>query len=280
MPRSSRQDIADNVAVLMYHDVASTLASRAFRRFVVPPTLFAEHLLALREAGYATAHISQLGDPRAAGPLVFLTFDDGFATIVENALPVLAEQGMTATLFLPTAFIGGRAAWLSGTGEACRPLLAWQDVRGAATAGFEIGSHGHRHLELDVIPKESLEQELSVSKGLLEDQTSTAVQSLAYPFGYHDRHVRAATVRAGYRAACEVGYGLHRVSRDPLRIRRLLIGPDLSGDGLLRLMTDGTPTVDQRARRATRRVWRLARRARAAVEASRSPHRTMPRPSP
>jgi peptidoglycan/xylan/chitin deacetylase (PgdA/CDA1 family) len=256
---------ADFVPVLMYHDIADTPVSRAFRRFVVPPTLFTEHLLALSEAGYSTTRISQVSDGPACQKRVFVTFDDGFGTVSQHGLPALAAQDMTATLFLPTAFIGGRASWLTPLGEAHRRLLGWADVRDAIDAGFEIGSHGHRHLELDVIDERQLEYELVVSREILQDETRTAVQSLAYPFGYHDTRVRSAALRAGYRTACEVGYGLHMRTWDPMRVRRLLIGPDVSGECLLKLVNGGEPTVGQRARRYTRPVWRLARRTRGAM---------------
>jgi len=196
---------------------------------------------------------------------MFLTFDDGFATIAEHALPALSERAMTATLFLPTAFVGARASWLAREGEGARRLLGWADVRDAVAAGFEVGSHGHRHLQLDVLDRQRLEQELVVSKKILEDETLTVVQSLAYPFGYHDGKVRAAAAAAGYRAACEVGYGVHRRDRDPLQIRRLLVDPTMSGERVLALATEGRPTFAQLARRHTRPIWRLARRARAAA---------------
>ena len=262
LPDNPRRS-SDPVPVLMYHDIADGRTSQAFRRFVVPPALFAEHLLALHEAGYGTGHVSDLGAGPVARKVAFLTFDDGFGTIVEHALPALAVRAMTATLFLPTAFVGGRASWLSKEREDARSLLSWPDVRDAAAAGFEIGSHGHRHLEFDILDDRGLDQELTVSKRILEDETAAVVQSLAYPFGYHDSRVRSAAAGAGYRTACEVGYGLYERGDDPLRIRRLLIGPDMSAERVLELMADGGPTVGQRLRRHTRPIWRLARRARA-----------------
>jgi hypothetical protein len=73
----------------------------------------------------------------------------------------------------------------------------------------------------------------------------------------------------GYDAACEVGYGHYRLGSDPLSIRRLLIAPDLGPEGLLSLIATGTPTLVQRARRATRPAWRCYRRSRAKWRASR-----------
>ena len=111
------------------------------------------------------------------------------------------------------------------------------------------------------------------ARGPWREETLSEVQSLAYPFGYHNASVRSATVAAGYRAACEVGYGLHRGGHDPLRIHRLLVGPDVSGEGLVKLVTVGEPTVEEKARRYTRSIWRLVRRSRAVVRGSPRPKR-------
>jgi peptidoglycan/xylan/chitin deacetylase (PgdA/CDA1 family) len=250
------------VPVLLYHDVTRTPATRAFRRFVIPPTLFAEHLAALREAGYATGRVSELSSTPRTQQVVFVTFDDGFAGIVEHALPALAGQGMTATLYLPSAFVGGRAAWLAPEGESGRLLLSWSDVQDAVASGFEIGSHGQRHLELDMLSSSRLQRELVGSKRVLEDKTSSAVGSLAYPFGYNDNRVRSATRAAGYGTACEVGWGLHPRGRDSYRIRRFLVGPDVAGDRLAALLAEDRPTASQLVRRYSGPAWRLARRTR------------------
>jgi peptidoglycan/xylan/chitin deacetylase (PgdA/CDA1 family) len=253
---------ANLVPVLLYHDVAATRASRAFRRYVVPPTLFAEHLWALGEAGYTTRRISELVSTPISGRVVFVTFDDGFASLVDHALPALAARGMTATLYLPSAFVAGRASWLAPEGEDGRRLLAWPDVRDASAAGFEVGSHGQRHLELDLLDKRKLEQELIVSKQVLEAETLSVVHSLAYPYGYNNERVRSTARAAGYETACEVGWGLHPIGRDPHRIRRFVVEPGMSGERLVTLLAEDRPTIPQRMRRHSGPAWRVVRRTR------------------
>jgi len=122
--------------------------------------------------------------------VVFITFDDGFGTMVEHALPALAERALTATLFLATAFVAGaRPGWRRR--EDHRRLLGLATVRDAVSAGF-----GDRqpcatvHLELDIIKPHDLEEELVSSQEDPGGRTPAVVQSLAYPFGYHDRRVR------------------------------------------------------------------------------------------
>ena len=40
-----------------------------------------------------------------------LTFDDGFQDVLDNAQPVLAKLGFTATVFVSTAVIDGEAKY-------------------------------------------------------------------------------------------------------------------------------------------------------------------------
>ena len=71
-------------------------------------------------------------------------------------------------------------------------LLAQPDVRDAVAAGFEIGSHGHLRLGLDIIDEDRLEGELVARKRMVEDKTCAEVQSSAFPFGYHGGRVHSA----------------------------------------------------------------------------------------
>ncbi len=260
-----------SVAVLLYHDVVDRQSARRFRRFAVSPRQLDEHLSALEGAGYRTVTIAELTAGRApiGAPIVALTFDDGYASFPRTVVPMLESRHMRASLFVPTAFVGGRAQWLDPESEGSRLLVSWSDLADLEASGIEIGSHGHRHLELDAISRTEALFELEHSRTLLEDRLGSTVRILSYPFGYHDREVRRAARDCGYDAACEVGYGLHRLGSDPLSIRRLLITPNVDPEDLLSLVTAGTPTFVQRARRATRPAWRWYRRSRAKWRASR-----------
>ena len=60
-------------------------------------------------------------DETAGMPSVQLTFDDGYASDVEAALPALAERGLTATFF-PLAGMLGQPGYLMRTASGrCPP---------------------------------------------------------------------------------------------------------------------------------------------------------------
>jgi peptidoglycan/xylan/chitin deacetylase (PgdA/CDA1 family) len=194
------------IPILMYHSIADA-SSSAFRRFVVSPRDFALHMDHLVENGYQAITMQQLmavrsGQAQLPERPVVLTFDDAYADFHSDALQILLDRALTASLYVPTHYVGQSARWLRVCGEADRPIVSWSGLEEIAGAGIEIGSHSHSHAQLDLITQEEAWDELSRSRGLLEDHLGLAVPGLAYPFGYWNRHVRGMLTKAGYSYAC------------------------------------------------------------------------------
>lgn len=264
--------------VLLYHDVADGGASDGFRRYVVPPGLFDEHLSALSSAGYRSASASSLakvspyaeeGEAHDLGRAILLTFDDAYASFATAVMPTLARYEMRGCVFVPTAFVGHRAEWLASLGEGTRQIMGWSQLRDVCSAGAEVGAHGHRHLPFDLVSRQELHSELNDPRTILEQRLAQPVTVLAYPYGYHDRKSRAKARQCGYEVGFEVGDNVHRTAAPPpgsdglLRIRRLVIGPDTSPDQLLLLVRSGRRSdAAQRIRCLARPAWRLLRRLR------------------
>ena len=51
------------------------------------------------------------------GRYVGITFDDAFCSFVKYALPELVRRNIPATLFVPTGYLGRKAAWVDYGGE-------------------------------------------------------------------------------------------------------------------------------------------------------------------
>ena len=213
------------VPVLMYHSVTADPAA-ATRALSVHPSAFAEQLAVLRDGGYTGLTFGDLGEllrtgsPLPARPVV-VTLDDGYADAHEEALPLLAEYGFAATVFVTPGWLRDAAGFAAG-----RPLaraLSWSQVRELADAGVEIGAHSQSHPQLDQLPDETLHAELGISKAVLEDRLGRAVTAMAYPFGYHRSRVRQAVAAAGYRHAAAVGNAATRPADDPLARPRLTV---------------------------------------------------------
>jgi peptidoglycan/xylan/chitin deacetylase (PgdA/CDA1 family) len=248
-----------NLAVLSYHSIA-VRSTPAFSRLTVDPSLFAEQMAALREQNLDVIPFSAVPDALATGrDAVAISIDDGFADAGDNACPVLSRLGMTATLFVPSGYVGGRSGWLRGA-DARRPMLDWETIRSLARAGFEIGSHGRMHMAADLNPSQLIERDASASRLELEEGIGYAVRSFAYPFGYHSPGGRRAIRAAGYLQACAVGDLPARPGDDRWALPRLQVWNNTTPEALAAMVTWQPPLTARTWARSKQGVWHLGRR--------------------
>ncbi len=124
---------------------------------------------------YETLHTS---DDQAT--ICSLTFDDGYASVYESALPLMETYGHKATLFL-TVGHDGNVREMSG-----RQMLNWEQIRELHALGYEIGAHTLTHPDLRTVSDSQLIQEIIDPKMIIEDKLGDRVRTFAYPFGYYD----------------------------------------------------------------------------------------------
>lgn len=131
---------------------------------------------------------------------VALTFDDGYRDFADVVVPVLGDRRIPATVFVPTALLGGcLAVDDAGTGAPTDwPLMTWDDVREVASAGFDVGSHSATHPRLTGLDAGTLAREVGASKAELETRIARPVAGFCYPAGRHDARVLGAVAAAGY----------------------------------------------------------------------------------
>jgi peptidoglycan/xylan/chitin deacetylase (PgdA/CDA1 family) len=251
----------------MYHGV-SRAASRRFRSFVVEPAQFEEQMEQIASSGCRSHTISELvsrdeASTTAAGRPVAITFDDAFQELAEHAFPVLERLGLTATVYVPTAYIGATSAWLEQIGEGSRRILSADEMAAVSPAVVEFGAHSHTHRALDTLPLDEVRKEVTISKRTLEEALGRPASTFAYPFGYERTSTRALVREAGYSSACAVGYRHSRATDDVYALPRVPVyaGTDLRSFELL-LGSDAR----LRSRRMVSRAWRSTRRVTARGE--------------
>jgi peptidoglycan/xylan/chitin deacetylase (PgdA/CDA1 family) len=188
--------------ILMYHGVAEVAEDPNL--LCVSPARFAEQMAWLERSGRRGVSMATLVEQMRAGRhqrLVGITFDDGYASVLENALPELQRRGFGATAFIISDLLGGTNEWDEGPSW---PLLDSGGVRSLAAAGIEIGSHGARHVRLAGAAAGQLEAEVAGSRDTLSELLGEPVRGLAYPYGSMDAAAREAVRAAGYEYACAV----------------------------------------------------------------------------
>jgi peptidoglycan/xylan/chitin deacetylase (PgdA/CDA1 family) len=76
---------------------------------------------------------------------VAVTFDDGFQGDLREAVPILRDTGIPATLFVTSGLARGGANAAHPSFQVKHALLRPEEVREVRKAGWTIGSHGLSH---------------------------------------------------------------------------------------------------------------------------------------
>jgi peptidoglycan/xylan/chitin deacetylase (PgdA/CDA1 family) len=256
------------VPVLMYHALSPACTS-GFCRWTLSPERFESHLGYLSQEGYRAVTVAELAERHRrgaldpSGRLIVLTFDDAYADFLDVAMPALLRYGMTATLFVPTGYVGGHSGWMRTEGEGDRAVLSWAELGEISRCGIEIGAHSHTHPELDMVRTGGLAEEARQPKLLLEERLGVPVTSFAYPFGLYDRRVRDAVGAAGYTAACTMNSWAATSGDHLLELPRVAVFDDTDADSLAARLSASRGPARRAALRARRVAQVRARRRRA-----------------
>lgn len=188
---------------LMYHAVDRI--THDVHAISVTPARFAQQMAWLHRRGLRGVSMSELlqaCDDGARPGLVGLTFDDGYRSVLEGALPVLESYGFTATVFAVSGLTGQHNAW-DPDGPRCA-LMSAVELAELPARGIEIGSHGHRHVSLAGLPVPEVAAEVTTSRAVLAEITGSEPEGFCYPYGHVDQPAIDAVRRAGYQYACAV----------------------------------------------------------------------------
>lgn len=202
---------AAGVPILVYHKVADTEEV-----YGVVPADFEQQMHYLAENGYTAVTLADLVDHMTAGKTlparsIVITFDDGYADNYDTALPIMAQYGLKATVFVVTDFVGEE------------PYLTWDEIRALKAAGTMIGSHTLAHRDLTELPPAEQIRDMTASKEGLEWQLDAPVDFLAYPYGFFDATTVASLKAAGYRGAVSTEIGLNKPGDDVYALKRINI---------------------------------------------------------
>jgi len=189
------------VPILMYHH----LSEEAGTGDTISASNFAEHMAALRAAGYTAVSFPDLKGYVEQGTAlpekpILITFDDGYASNLTLAAPILEEYGMEATVFAIGVSIGKDT--YKDTGTAMLPHFALEDA--AAYPCLTIESHGCNIHEVEgrdaspirqgVLQREDereedyiafLRSDCSAMNQRFQAAYGRNVSVLAYPYGLH-----------------------------------------------------------------------------------------------
>ena len=185
------------VPILTYNVVntqppGSTLPASLY----VPVTDFTSQMQALRRAGWHPITLNQLASywsgrrsVAVAKPIV-ITFDGGYASQYNNALPVLKQLGWVGVLDVPLTLLPSSEGGLSTT-----------QVQGLKSAGWEIDALTPTQPDLTTTGATTAQQQLSSERQSLSSTYGAPVNWVAYSLGRYNATLAAAARTAGFAGA-------------------------------------------------------------------------------
>lgn len=213
-PRITRSLITVSVPILMYHHVGRN------NGYTVSVSMqeFTAQMDWLKQNGYTSVSIDQIaaalrGESTLPPRPVALTFDDGWAHVYTNAVPVMQERGFRGTFFIVANYSNARSS----------VFLSWDQIKALRSAGHWIGSHSLSHRNLNSVDAATLRREVADSKAEIEKHLGGSVTVFAYPYGATSPRVMQAAQEAGYVAAVTVGPSIQQRSDQVYRLTRINI---------------------------------------------------------
>jgi peptidoglycan/xylan/chitin deacetylase (PgdA/CDA1 family) len=156
---------------------------------------FERHLQIAADDGWTfTTPAQVIAEPDK--PQLALTFDDGMASVLTNALPVLRHHGIPATAFVITGWADKQipAGWQQF-------VLDWRGVSALQEAGMTVASHSVTHPDFGKLDAAETRRQLEVSRERLRQVLGVESGEFAIPFGQSRNWTPAAGL-----AAAEAGY--------------------------------------------------------------------------
>lgn len=165
------------VLIIYYHEVVEDEESFSYQK--IGKTKFEEQMAFLKEQGYQTLYFSELKNP-IPEKAVIVSFDDGFESVYQNAMPIMKKYGIKGNVYLPTAYVGKEK------------FMTWDMVRELSKDGFEMQAHTHNHVDIRGLDEDGLRKEITDSNERFLSELGQIPTAFCMPFGTYDK----ASVRA------------------------------------------------------------------------------------
>jgi len=202
--------------VLYYHGVGDEQRFR-FRRQL---EWLREHTKVVR--------LSEAAAASTPGRRTCITFDDALDNVRRNAVPILRELGLPATVFAVSGNLGRRPDWPipPGDPDAKETVMTLEQLSQLPRELVEIGSHTVTHANLATLSAAQVRRELEDSKCQLEAALDRPIETFSVPFG--ERHPQTLRIarEAGYTTVVTCEPQVVRPGDATLGVGRFKVTPD------------------------------------------------------
>lgn len=196
--------IDSELLIIGLHRVGTPPPEAKIRGLFISPSLLSFELSLVQKMGFRFVTLAEaMENPQ--GKNAVLTFDDGYADNLTNALPVLKKFGAPATVFVITGDVGKKnVVWKEAGDDLPANMLDWETLEYLRKQGWEIGSHASEHVHLARYGEEKQEKIIARSLEDIEKNLGIVPVSFAYPYGSYNETTKKIVKRLGLKYAVTI----------------------------------------------------------------------------
>jgi peptidoglycan/xylan/chitin deacetylase (PgdA/CDA1 family) len=214
--------------VLVYHHIQKEVKSDV----ACTPEQFEHQIKTMVRAGYTPVDLQQTAMflagalPEKIKKPVLITFDDGYQSLYDYALPVSARYEVPMTVFVVTARLGRRMQFAE--------YLTKEQIIEMQRSGFwNFGSHSH-DMHTDVLRifaafgevktnpvAELMRRDLQRSANRLKSILGQQPVAIAWPYGKFNGQLTKIARQAGFKLHFTSCYGYNEAGANPFAIKRI-----------------------------------------------------------
>lgn len=130
-----------------------------------------------------------------------VTFDDGFNSVINNALPELEKLQIPCTIFIPANYLGKNPAWdIKGESfDSKEEIINPEKLASLNQSLVKIGSHSLNHPDFTLMNSEIQKMEFIKSKNILEDLVKYRIDLFSFPYGAYNTEAINNAFASGYK---------------------------------------------------------------------------------
>lgn len=162
------------LVVIYYHDIVEAGQGYSYQRVEVDK--FEMQMRYLSEQGYTSLLFEDL-EKKLPEKAVLVTFDDGFATVYRNAVPIMRKYGIKGNVFVPTKYVE----------EKEEHFMSWEELLQLCNNHeFSVAGHTHTHADIRSLEEDAMKEEIETSNSLIARNLGVETKSFCMPYGKYD----------------------------------------------------------------------------------------------
>ncbi|WP_347372839.1 polysaccharide deacetylase family protein [Aequorivita sp. Q41] len=174
----------EKLPILMYHHITVEEG----KGLTISAEKLEKQFKHLAENGYKTFHLKELFQLKKLpkGKNIVITFDDGYVSQMEHALPLLKKYKLKATFFVPLNFLGKTDSWNTSSIE----IMTATQLKSLDSKFVELGFHTFYHKKITELSNAEIELDTQKCIDFVAENKLKFSSIVAYPYGKFPKKIK------------------------------------------------------------------------------------------